>query len=167
MPPRSLLLAAATVAALVTVPATALAIPPANDNYLASTAINEAGAAVPPEYQDTVDTTEATTQADLFNPSRTGQPLGGDDPENTQCRATSFGRTVWYDFHTPTPGGIELNTSGFDAVITVYQWNDANAKIVRTVNCQDTAGPTERFDVFRLKRNKAYTIQVGGVSGPA
>ena len=42
-----------------------------------------------------MDTTEATTQVDTFNPNRDGQPLGGGDPETTTCNGVSFGKTVW------------------------------------------------------------------------
>ena len=35
------------------------------------------------------DTTEASTQPDLFNPNRDGQPLGGGDPEPPRARATA------------------------------------------------------------------------------
>ena len=49
------------------------------------------------EFTATVDTTEATTQPDLFNPNRDGQPLGGGAAEPTACKGTAFGKTVWYD----------------------------------------------------------------------
>ena len=67
-------------AALLALPATAAAAPPPNDNYLASTTIASQ------EYRDSVDTTEATTQPDLFNPNRDGLPFGGGDPEPTTLR---------------------------------------------------------------------------------
>ena len=64
-----LLITAAVLAALA-VPETAAAAPPPNDNYLASSTIADQ------EYTDSVDTTEATTQSDLFNPNRDGLPFG-------------------------------------------------------------------------------------------
>ena len=67
-------------AALLALPATAAAAPPPNDNYLASTTISSQ------EYRDSVDTTEATTQPDLFNPNRDGLPFGGGDPEPDDLR---------------------------------------------------------------------------------
>jgi hypothetical protein len=116
---------------------------------------------------DQVDTTEATVQSDLFNPGPDGQPLGGDGAEPTNCHGTVFGKTVWWDFHPPVDGGVEIKTAGFDNVVTVYQWSDRTSKIVRTVDCQDTAGITEDLVLpDEVKAGKAYTIQVGGVAGP-
>src|SRR3954447_3195615 len=166
MPFRSLLLATAAGAALATA-SPAAAAPPANDNYLASTAINEAGKALAPEFTDNVDTTEATTQSDLFNPSRTGQPLPANaGPENTQCNGVPFGKTVWYDFHPPVNGGVEITTAGFDAVVTIYEWSDDTAQITRTVQCHDRSGLTEDMIVPTVRGGHAYTVQVGGLSGP-
>ena len=74
--PRLALTAAAAAAALI-FPSAAAAVPPPNDNYLASTSIVAEDGSMPLQYSDTVDTTEATTQADTFNPNRDGQPFGG------------------------------------------------------------------------------------------
>jgi hypothetical protein len=168
MPRRSLLVAAVTVAALTATSAPALAAPPANDNYLASTALNSNGTTLAPVLMDSVDTTEATTQSDLFNPGPDGQPLGGAGPENTQCNGTVFGKTVWWDFHPKVDGGVEIKTTGFDNVVSVYQWDDRTSKIVRSVQCQDlSSGPAEDLVLDdEVKAGKAYTVQVGGVSGP-
>jgi hypothetical protein len=167
MPFRSLLGAALTAAALIATSAPALAAPPVNDNYLASTALNQKGTVLQPVLTDSVDTTEATTQGDLFNPGPDGQPLTGAGPESTQCNGTVFGKTVWWDFHPPVDGGVEIKTAGFDDVVTVYQWDEASSKIVRSVGCQDTAGITEDMILpDEVKAGRAYTVQVGGVSGP-
>jgi hypothetical protein len=166
-PIRLCLAAGLTGAALAATPSLALGAPPANDNYLASTALNVAGGKMPLTFTDSVDTSEATTQPDLFNPSRTGLPLGGGKPENTACGVTSYGKTVWYDFHPNTDGGVEIKTSaGFDSVVTVYEWSDETAQITKTVKCQDTAGSLEDMLLFNLKGGHAYTVQVGGVAGP-
>jgi hypothetical protein len=167
MPFRSLLGAALTAAALLATSAPALAVPPANDNYLASTTLNQQGTVLQPALTDSVDTTEATTQSDLFNPGPDGLPLGGSGPESTQCNGTVFGKTVWWDFHPPVNGGVEIKTSGFDNVVTVYQWDERTSKIVRTVGCQDTGGLVEDMILpDEVKAGKAYTVQVGGVAGP-
>jgi hypothetical protein len=168
MPLRSLLVGAVTAAALTATSAPALAAPPLNDNYLGSTALNAKGSPLAPTLMDSVDTTDATTQADLFNPGPDGQPLGGAGPENTQCNGTAFGKTVWWDFHPKVNGGVEIKTSGFDNVITVYQWDDRTSQIVRPVQCQDlSSGPSEDMVLTdEVKAGKAYTVQVGGVSGP-
>jgi hypothetical protein len=168
MPLRSLLVAALTAAALTATSASALAVPPANDNYLASTALNTQGTALEPILTDTsVNTAEATTQTDLFQPGPNGEVLGGAGPENTQCNGTVFGKTVWWDFHPPVNGDVEIKTSGFDNVITVYQWDDKTSQIVRTVACQHTGGAAEDLSLLKqIKGGRAYTVQVGGVTGP-
>jgi hypothetical protein len=166
MPFRSLLLAATAAAALTATAAPALAAPP-NDNYLASTAINASGTPLQATFMDsTVDTTDATVQADLFNPAPDGQPLQGAGPEKTVCHSTSFGKTVWWDFHPKVDGGVEIKTAGFDNVVTVYEWSEKTSQIVRTVACQDTAGITEDMILPEVKGGHAYTVQVGGVAGP-
>jgi hypothetical protein len=168
MPLRSLLVAAVTAAAFTATSAPALAVPPPNDNYLASTELNEKGAPLEAELTDPVDTTDATVQSDLFNPGPDGQPLGGDGPESTQCNGTVFGKTVWWDFHPPVDGGVEIKTDGFDNVVSVYQWDDKTSKIVRTVQCQDASSSTDEDMILtdEVKKGRAYTIQVGGVTGP-
>jgi hypothetical protein len=143
----------------------ALGAPPRNDNYLASTAMQDARGNTPREFRETVDTTEATTQGDLFNPSREGLPLGGGPPEPTSCRNTSYGKTVWYDFAPSTDGGVQLEAAGFDAVAAVYEWSPTTSLITRSVICQNaSAGPTETV-LLTVKGGHFYTVQVGGVGG--
>jgi hypothetical protein len=160
MPLRPVLAALVSLAAFAAAPAAAHAAPPANDNYLASTSLNSPGQALRVESTDTVDTTEATTQPDLFNPSATGAPLGGAGPENTTCDGVSFGKTVWYDFHPNEDGDAEVDASGFDTVITVYEWDLQSSKITSTVACKRGS----RLDLLSLKKGKAYTIQIGGAN---
>jgi hypothetical protein len=181
MPLRPLLLLAATGAALAIAPAVALAVPPENDNYLGSTAINTPGTSLRAPtiedhtYTNTVDTTEATIQSDLFNPDSMGQPFGGAGAENTVCNNTQFGKTVWYDFHPKVDGGVQIHTSGtFDSVVTLYEWDDrqnvGTSKITRTIACHDELGLEEDLIVpagKNVKAGHAYTVQVGGVAGPA
>jgi hypothetical protein len=147
-----------TAAAFGTAPSLAAAAPPPNDNYLASTSIASS------PFSDAVDTNEATTQPDLFNPNAQGLPLGGDGPENTSCNGVAFGKTVWYDLQPKTNGGVEVNTAGFDSVVAVYEWSPQDSKIQRMVSCQNSAGATEDV-ILDVKGGKAYTFQVGGVGG--
>jgi hypothetical protein len=165
MPFRSLLITA-TAAGALAMAAPAFALPPRNDNYLSSLPIDPAVASSDTGFTDNTDTTEATTQSDLFNPSRDGQPLGGAGPENLACGATTFGKTVWYDLHPPANGGVEITTAGFDAVVTMYEWNKQTARITRNVRCHDRSGLTEDMIVPTVRKGHAYTIQVGGVAGP-
>ena len=146
----SLLAAAASMAAFAS---SAVAAPPPNDPYLASSPIDRT------EFATTVDTTEATTQPDLFNPSRDGLPLGGGTSENTACKGSVFGKTVWYDLPPKFSGGVELTaTAAFPVAVAVYEWNDAS-QITRMVDCTTAPGPLRL--VLGGKRN--YTVQVGGV----
>ena len=149
-------------AALLALPASAAAAPPANDNYLASTTISGK------EYRDSVDTTEATTQADTFNPSRDGLPTGGGgDPEPTSCGGgSSFGKTVWWDFKPPSAGGVQIRANGgFDVVVAVYTWNERTSRITRQIRCQNDEAGSEDVLIPRVSRGTNYTIQVGGANG--
>jgi hypothetical protein len=160
MPPiRPALAALLTGAAFAAAPAAASAAPPPNDNYLASTTIASS------PFSDVQDTTEATTQPDLFNPSAQGQPLGGAGPEGTTCNGQPIGKTIWYDLTPPSAGGVEIQTSAaFDQAVAVYEWNPANSLINRLVQCQNTPGTSEDV-ILEVKKGKAYTFQVGGVGG--
>ena len=159
--PATLLLAAAAALAL---PATAAAAPPPNDNYLASTKITRADGSLPRLYRDSVDTTEATTQPDLFDPDQNGAPLGGGDPEPTTCDdGTSFGKTVWWDFEPPTRGGVVIEAGGaFDVVVAVHVWDEVSTKITRTLACRNAGAGFERVVLPRVGKGTNYTVQVGG-----
>jgi hypothetical protein len=157
----SLLLSAAVLAAL---PASAAAAPPPNDNYLASTTINRQDGSMANEYGDSVDTTEATTQPDMFNPDKDGLPLGGGDPEPTSCSGgSSFGKTAWWDFRPPSAGGIQIKANGgFDVVVAVYTWSASTSKITRTVLCQNDSAGSEDVVIEKVRKGTNYTVQVGG-----
>lgn len=165
-------LSLAVVALLIAVTpvAPAQAAPPRNDNYLASLRINDGTGALPARFGETVDTTEATTQPDLFDPSRDGQPFGGSGPEPTSCaEAASYAATVWYDFVPPTPGAVTFTTTGFDSVIAVYEFDLETAQLGKLIVCQNkSAGVVERRAIQRpLRAGRSYTVQVGGVNGAA
>lgn len=148
--------------ALLALPASAAAAPPPNDNYLASTTISGK------EYRDSVDTTEATTQADTFNPSRDGLPTGGGgEPEPTSCApGSSYGKTVWWDFKPPSDGGVQIRANGgFDVVVAVYTWNEQTSRITRRVRCQNDEAGSEDVLIPRVSAGTNYTIQVGGANG--
>jgi hypothetical protein len=166
MPSRPLVASLVTLVGLA-VPAVALAVVPVNDDYLKSTPINRADTRVPrEEVKASVDTTEATTQADLFLP---GTTAGGGGPENTACNGHAFGKTVWYDLHPDVDGALEIQTGGFDVAINVYEFDNSTAKILRSVGCSADPG-TQDFIVPRVDGGRHYTIQVGGVDagmGPA
>jgi hypothetical protein len=135
----------------------AAAAPPANDNYLSSLPVDKT------EFTSTADTTEATTQPDLFNPSRTGAPLEGGDIETTNCKGTEFGKTVWYDLAPQVDGGVQLRATGFATVVSVYEWDAQNSRITRLVDCSANASVDDLLLDVEGKKN--YTIQVGGAGG--
>jgi hypothetical protein len=146
-------------------PTAALADAPVNDDYLKSAAINRADTRLPHEQiKASVDTTEATTQPDLFAPEA---PAGGGGPENTTCQGQAFGKTVWYDVHPDVDGALEIQTGGFDVAISVYEFNNATAKILRSVACSAEAGPQDFILPNRIKAGRHYTIQVGGLDAGA
>ena len=94
----------------------AYATPPANDDYLAATALNTPGSPMP---RDTVttpatDTSEAGLQADLLSP-----PSNGGPPEPSACGATGLDRTVWYRFFPDVDGRMKLQAVGFDATLAL------------------------------------------------
>jgi hypothetical protein len=156
-PVRLLFAAALTAAACASAPALASAAPPVNDNYLSSLPVDQV------EFTATTDTTEATTQPDLFNPNRDGQPLGGGAAEPLACKGTAFGKTVWYDLAPQVSGGLQLRATGFQTVVAVYEWNPQDSKITRLVDCSANAGVDDLL--LSVKGKKNYTIQVGGVAG--
>lgn len=149
-------------AALLALPASAAAAPPPNDNYLASSTIAAT------EYRDGVDTTEATTQADTFDPSRDGLPTGGGgDAEPTSCGTGSpYGKTAWWDFEPPSDGRVRIRAdAGFDVVVAVYTWSERTSRIIRRVHCQNDEAGSEQVLLPRVSAGTNYTIQVGGANG--
>ena len=159
MASRPMIAVLVALAALV-LPAGASAVVPNNDDYLKSTPINRADTRLPrEEVKAVVDTTEATTQPDLFAPEVAN---GGGGPENTLCNGRPFGKTVWYDVHPDVDGALEIQTGGFDVAIDVYEFNNKTAKILRSVACSAETG-TQDFIVPRIDGKRHYTIQVGGL----
>lgn len=160
-------LAAAVALALAAAPSVASAAdPPPNDNYLSSATLVDPGTGVAPHnvpFTQTVDTTAATVQADLFAPPRMD---GG--PEPTTCAGTSFGNTIWYDLETDVPGFVDVSASNFDTVIAVYEYNVSTGRLERADGCINAGG--SEHGSFLAERDTAYTIQLGGVdagAGPA
>lgn len=150
---------------MVTAPA-AWAVPPANDAYLASTVMRSADGGFPSSWNATVDTTEATTQGDLFQPDKDGQPLGGGPPEPLLCGGATMGKTVWFDFTPPIDGGVEISAQGFDTAVAVYRYDVRTSSIQKLVGCAATPGAGESFVVpNRVLAGRSYTVQVGGAAG--
>lgn len=165
---RSAVAAAALALALTLLaPAASFGVPAPNDHYLASTIVRDAKGAFPREWTGTADTTEATTQGDLFQPNREGQPLGGGAPEPLSCGSATFGKTVWWDITPPLTGAFELRVDGFDTAIAVYEFDPRSSQIKRQVACAATPGAPEKLTLPEtLKAGRSYTVQVGGVVAP-
>jgi hypothetical protein len=157
--------AAAATAGLLATSAVAQAAPPGNDNYLASTPV------LTRQFHATVDTTQAGEQANLFDPSVAGKPVGAAAPEPLTCNGQPYGKTVWYDVLPPTAGGVRIVASGYDTVVALYEYDPRTASIVRSLGCQDASkGPAEELDVPapKIQKGHYYTVQVGGAgAGPA
>lgn len=137
--------------------------PPINDNYIDSLEFNKPGhglngTATLTFFKNGQDTTQATTQADIFNPPSSGGP-----PENTQCRGTNYGKTTWYDFYPDRDGTVRLRSSGYDNVIALYTFSHATLLPDNRFRCvHASSSPSEELDAT-VKAGRSYTIQIGGV----
>jgi hypothetical protein len=158
----------ALVLASAALPAAASAAPPANDNYLGSSSLNQPGTAMPLEIPFSVDTTEATTQANMFDFDSQGQPFNGPpQAEPLSCGSTSVGKTVWYDFHPNVDGDfyVTVSSSGgtaFTPVLSLYEWTLQDSRLqLPVVRC---AAATELV-APGVKKGKHYTLQLGGSGG--
>jgi hypothetical protein len=156
---RPFLAVCLVLAAVAASPAVAAAVPPVNDNYLASLPADTPNR----QFSATADTTEATVQADLFNPNRDGQPLAGGGPEPTTCDGAPIGKTVWYDLAPQVQGSYAIRATGFATAVAVYEWSADNSRISRLVDCSTNGGADDL--IVDVLAKHSYTIQVGGVGG--
>ncbi|MBO9534066.1 MAG: hypothetical protein J7513_13935 [Solirubrobacteraceae bacterium] len=144
-------------------PPIALAAAPSNDNYLASTIMRTPQGGFPSAFTATVDTNEATTQNDLFQPDKDGAPLGGGPPEPLLCGGSTVGKTVWFDFSPPIDGGVEISAQGFDTTVAVWRYDTRTSALDKLLGCSASPGVGESFVVpNRVLKGKSYTVQVGG-----
>jgi hypothetical protein len=154
-------------------PVTAAAAPPVNDNYLSSASLNNPGSRLDRTHtlQDVGRvTTEATVQSDLYNP-----PKSGGLPEITtfdRCRntagASSYGHTVWYDFYPDVSGLVRIRASGYDTVISVFEFDARTGRPnYDTRQCINASASTDE-ELFASVRGKhSYTVQIGGANDAA
>jgi hypothetical protein len=164
--PRRLVVAGVAAAGLA-LAAPATAAPPPNDAYLASWDMQGVHGRLARTFHPApVDTREATTQGDLFDPDQNGLPFGGGPPEPTSCGGATLTHTVWFDAHPETPGVFDLTASGYELAIALYEYDEETARISKLVGCFNAAtGPVERMLFDRVRRNRDYTLQVGAVGG--
>jgi hypothetical protein len=161
---------------LAAVPATAAAqaqiTPPEGDNYLGPLFLNDDKTPFPTTQIGFVaDTTNYTTQADMYSPNGSGGP-----PEPTNCGTASqpdiYGKTIWSVFHSNRYGVMNVSTAGpFDTVIGVIPFDSpANPTPHLSLGyCQDGLSGFQEDTSFLVGKNRWYAIQVGGTSptGPA
>ena len=151
-------------AALLALPAGSSAQSPAapsNDNYLQSAGLNAPGSRLnrTATLRATADTTNATTQSDVFSPPQSGGPA-----EPTTCQGTSYGKTVWYDFYPDVNGVVQLRASGYDTALTVVPFDRSTGRpnFARAQCVNQSASTTEAF-IVEVRGRDAYTVQIGGV----
>jgi hypothetical protein len=152
-------------------PSVALADPPSNDAYLNSDIIvqSQTTGMKPQTLNTFVDTTDATTQADLFNPDPGGPVTSGGGAEPTSCLGVPYGKTVWYDLRPNIPGDVEITTAaGFRTAIALYQYDPNTSLLASKIDCQTTGTFTNDLaEATELQAHRFYTIQIGGVQTAA
>lgn len=140
--------------------------PPINDNYLESLNINKPGSALnrTETITDVRDTTAATIQPDIFNPTSHGGP-----PELTGCKGAAESGTVWYDFYPDANGVVRIRTSAtFGTIMAVVPFDPKSLlpdESQRQCAVNQATSASELFD--NVQAGKSYTVQIGGVAGSA
>ena len=158
---RTALCAALTALAVSCAP-TALAQAPQGDNYLDSLGLNAPGERLDRTNTlgDRRDTTNFTVQPDLFNPDQSGGPA-----EPTTCEGANVGKTAWYDFYPDVPGTVRLQASGFDTFLAMMPFNRRTfVPDLASRLCFNQSSSTNEEALFRVRGDRSYTVQVGGVN---
>ena len=142
----------------------AAAAPPANDDYLAATALNAPGSPMP---RDTVttpatDTSEAGLQDDLLSP-----PSNGGPPEPNACGVTGLDRTVWYRLFPDVDGSIKLQAVGFDATLALVALTSVETPLPQDYTCVNGRDDLIETLTAPVKAGTGYAVQVGGAAGAA
>jgi hypothetical protein len=139
--------------------------PPHNDNYLSSFPLNADGqrlerTATLKGVTPASEMAQASVQGDVFSPPDSGGPA-----EVTTCETTSYGKTVWYDFYPDVPGVVRIRANGYDAVISVMRFNrDTSIPDFDGRACINDSSSTQEELLTRVRKGRAYTIQLGGVN---
>ena len=165
--------AAFVVALVMAVPVTAVAAPPDNDNYLSSASLNSPGSRLDRTHtlRDAGrDTTGATVQSDIFSPPRSGglREITSFDQCRNSTGATSYGHTVWYDFYPDVSGLVRLQTQGYDAVISVSEFNPRTFQpdFTHRQCINELSGSAEELFATVLGKH-SYIVQIGGANDAA
>lgn len=115
-------------------------------------------------FSDSVDTSRATTQPDLFKPG--GNRVG--PPERTTYNGSVYGRTVWYDLNPTVDGDVLVQAvgAGFNPVICLVRYDPRDTPNFRpsgSYECSNQGtGPLEQLLKKGVRRGRAYSIQIGG-----
>jgi hypothetical protein len=162
--------------ALPALPATAAAQtvinPPEGDNYLnpifMSTPQQPLEVGSPVGFQ--ADTTNYTTQGDMFNPRSDGSPGSGGPPEPVVCGQAPYGNTVWSIIYIHRYGVMNITSSGpFDSVIAVVPFGNPNTDTTPRLSsgfCVDDIAGFQQDASFLVSPKRWYAIQVGGTGTP-
>jgi len=165
----------AAVAALLVLPASAQAAPPANDDYEDASQMNNPGTGLGgtgvtrSTIQAFPNTTEATTQKP--GGGATSTEIYPGQPEFDRCQVSTntwsaYGKTVWYDIHPDVHGDVFIRGAGFDSVIAVIQYRSlADAEPLGGTCYDDPTSPTLEELVHPVRAGGHYSIQVGGWAG--
>jgi hypothetical protein len=136
--------------------------PPDGDNYLRPLALSDfdnPGKFPRQEVGWLGNTTDYTTQADMFNPPGTGGPA-----EPTNC-GSPYGKTIWSVLYIDKKGSLTITTSAqFDSVIGFVPFNgpsDPAPDINHGVCIDRLAGLDEQLKV-NVSGGHWYAVQVGG-----
>jgi hypothetical protein len=150
----------AALAALLLLPAAALAQAGPGDNYQSPIVLGTPSQPLPitPAVLGyNADTSNYTTQD--------GDPLFG-GPEFNQCGNSTYGKTVWAIFYTNRTGRVDITAAGFDAVIGLASFASPQNATPHGGPCVDRlAGKIESFprdNLPTVQKGGWYAIQVGG-----
>ena len=136
---------AAVVGGFATLPSSAAAAPPSNDNFSNAFIVNGPGTTLPRNVSYNGTTVEATPE--------TGEP--------NLCNAVSYGASVWFEIHPDRPGTLEVYLSApflaFEAVLEFSGNNYNNGPC----DSNTAVGPAH-LSVPNIKENQGYKIQIGG-----
>src|SRR4051794_25150262 len=144
-------------------------VPPTQgDNYLQPLFLNDTSQVFP--YNDpigfTADTTNYTTQSDLFTPGGSG----GGPAEITRCGSSSFGNTIWAVFYAHHWGTMHIDTAGgFDSVIAVIPFRDPShpTPLYNFASCVDRLSGLAESDSEVVFPGSWWAVDVGGTGSPA
>src|SRR3954453_17666557 len=136
--------------------------PPAGDNYLQPLALSDfdnPGKFPREEIGWLGNTTDYTTQADMFNPPGNGGPQ---EPDN--C-GSQYGKTIWSVLHIDHRGTLTITTSAqFDSVIGFVPFDGPSAPaphIDKGGGIGRPSGLDEQLKV-NVSAGHWYAVQVGG-----